>query len=276
MQFSDLHTHSRYSDGMLWPEEIVRIASKKGLQYLSITDHDTVDSQFFIEDLSKQYNITIIPGLELSTEYKDREIHILAYFIDINDISLNQLLDKTKESRINRAKSIIAKLNSIDIDITFEEIIQNGISIGRPHIAKVLVDKGYANNTKEAFQQYLIKGKPAYVDRYKITYKDALKLINNCKGVPVLAHPGELYKGIHIEELLKEFKVYGLKGIEVFHPSHSLKQSNDYYNLAKKYSLLITGGSDCHGSFLEAETIIGNYGIDENLIYKFTKSKNIK
>jgi 3',5'-nucleoside bisphosphate phosphatase len=276
MQFSDLHTHSRYSDGMLWPDEIARIASKKGLQYLSITDHDTVDSQYFIDDLSKQYNITIIPGLELSTEYKDREIHILAYFININDVSLNLLLDKTKESRINRAKDIIVKLNSLDIDISFDEVIQEGISIGRPHIAKVLVAKGYANNTKEAFQQYLIKDKPAYVDRYKITYKDALKLINNCKGIPVLAHPGELYKGIHIEELIKEFKVYGLKGIEVFHPSHSLKQSNDYYNLAKKYSLLITGGSDCHGSFLETETIIGNYGIDKNLIYKFTKLKNIK
>jgi 3',5'-nucleoside bisphosphate phosphatase len=276
MQFSDLHTHSRYSDGMLWPEEIVSIASKKGLRYLSITDHDTLDSQFFIEDLSKQYNITIIPGLELSTEYRDREIHILAYFMNINDISLNQFLDKTKESRINRAKDIIFKLNSIDIDISYDEVIQKGISIGRPHIAKVLVAKGYASNTKEAFQQYLIKDKPAYAGRYKITYKDALQLISNCKGIPVLAHPGELYKGIHIEELIKEFKVYGLKGIEVYHPSHSLKQSNDFYNLAKKYSLLITGGSDCHGSFLETEGIIGTYGIDENLINKFMRSRHIK
>ena len=276
MQFSDLHTHSRYSDGMLWPEEIVCIASKKGLRYLSITDHDTVDSQFFIEALSIQYNITIIPGLELSTEYKDNEVHILAYFININDISLNQLLDRTKESRIIRAKDIIAKLNYMDIDINYEEVVREGVAIGRPHIAKVLVAKGYTSNTKAAFQQYLIKGKPAYVGRCKIAYKDALKLISSCKGIPVLAHPGELYRGIHIEELIKEFKVYGLKGIEVFHPSHSLKQSNDYYNLAKKYSLLITGGSDCHGSFLETENIIGNYGIDENLINKFIKLNHIK
>jgi 3',5'-nucleoside bisphosphate phosphatase len=276
MQFSDLHIHSRYSDGLLWPEQIVSIASKKGLQYLSITDHDTVESQFLIEDLSKKYNIGIIPGLELSTEYKEREIHILGYFVDIHDISLQQLLDKSRESRVNRAREIVSKLNSIDIDIAYEDIVHEGASVGRPHIAKVLVSKGYANSTKEAFQQFLTKDKPAYVSRYKISYKDALKLIINCKGMPVLAHPGEIYQGVHIEDLIREFKVYGLKGIEVFHPSHSLKQTNDYYNLAKKYSLLITGGSDCHGSLVETESIIGTYGIDSNLTLKFLKSKHTK
>ncbi len=275
MQFSDLHIHSRYSDGMLWPDQIASAASKKGLHYISITDHDTVDSQYCIEELSKKYNIAIIPGLELSTEFKDREIHILGYFINIYNKGLKQLLDDTREGRVNRAKEIIAKLNSLGINIYYEEVMEEGISIGRPHIAKTLVSKGYANSTKEAFQQYLIKGKPAYVTRYKVNYKDALKLIINSNGVPILAHPGEIYKGIYNEELIREFKVYGLKGIEVFHPSHSLKQTNDYYNLAKKYSLLITGGSDCHGSLSETEAIIGTYGIDENLTNKFIKAKHI-
>ncbi|MCM0648566.1 PHP domain-containing protein [Clostridium swellfunianum] len=273
MQFTDLHIHSRYSDGMLWPEQIIKIAMKKGLKYLSITDHDTVNSQFSIDELSSRYKINIVPGLELSTEYKDREIHILAYFIDVEDTKLQVMLEKTRESRINRAKEIIHKLNSIGIDISYAEILQEGVSIGRPHIAKILVSKGYANTTKEAFHQYLMKDKPAYVDRFKVNYKDALKLISDCKGISVLAHPGEIYKGIQIEELLREFRVYGLKGIEVFHPSHTQKQTNDYYNLAKKYSLHITGGSDCHGAFADAEAMIGTYGIDERLTNKFVKSK---
>lgn len=276
MQFSDLHIHSRYSDGMLWPEQIVDIASKKGLRYISITDHDTVDSQRLNEVLSKKHNISIIPGLELSTEYMEREIHILAYFVDIYDMRLNEFLNKARESRMNRARDIIDKLNSINIDIAYEEVAEEGITIGRPHIAKALVSKGYASNVKEAFQLYLVKDKPAYVGRYKIDFRHALRLINDCSGIAVLAHPGEIYKGISLEYLIKEFKVYGLKGVEVFHPSHSLKQTNDYYNLAKKYSLLITGGSDCHGSVIETESILGTYGLDQNLTNKFIRTKQFK
>jgi 3',5'-nucleoside bisphosphate phosphatase len=276
MQFSDLHIHSRYSDGILWPEQIIKIASKKNLKCLSITDHDTIDSQFGAESLGLEYGINVIPGLELSTEYKDREIHILAYFIDTNEGALKDALNKIRLSRIERAKNIIQVLNSLDIDISYEEIRNENTTVGRPHIAKILVDKGYANNTKEAFQHFLIKGKPAYVDRYKINYKEALRLVEKCKGISVLAHPGEIYRGISVEEVIREFKVYGLKGIEVFHPAHLLRQTNDYYNLAKKYSLVITGGSDCHGGLHETETLLGTYGIDENLSNKFLKSKYIK
>jgi predicted metal-dependent phosphoesterase TrpH len=270
MQFSDLHIHSKFSDGILCPEQIIDIASKKKIGCLSITDHDTVESQYFIERLGAPHNLTIIPGLEISTEYKDKEIHILAYFIDIHDDRLKTVLNKTSASRLSRAKEIIDRLNSVDVHISYDDIVKE-TSVGRLHIAKVLVAKGYVNNTKEAFQQFLVKGKPAYVDRYKINYKDALKLIKDCKGVSVLAHPGEIYKGIPTDEIIREFKVYGLKGIEVFHPSHTLKQTNDYYNLAIKHSLLITGGSDCHGGARETELLVGSYGIDEKLTHKFLK-----
>ena len=273
MQFSDLHVHSKYSDGLLWPKDIVKIACKKGIKYLSITDHDTIDSQYCLQDLSREYNLSLIPGVELSTEYKEREIHILGYFINIYDKDLQFTLQNIKETRKQRAKNIIDKLNDLDINISFEDISGDGSSIGRPHIAKALVSKGYTENTKEAFQQYLIKGKPAYVDRYKIHYKEALKLINSCNGISVLAHPGEIYKGIQMNEIIRELKIYGLKGIEVFHPSHSSKQVNDYYNLAKKYSLVITGGSDYHGIKPNDEILIGTYGLDEKLTDKFLKSK---
>ncbi|MCM8710645.1 PHP domain-containing protein [Clostridium sp. SYSU_GA19001] len=273
MQFSDLHIHSRYSDGMLWPEKIISIASKKKIKCISITDHDTIDSQHNVSVLGEKFNVIVVPGLELSTEYKEREIHILGYFINIHNENLKKTLTKIKESRIFRAKEIINRLNKINIHINFEDIYRDEVSIGRPHIANALVSAGYANNMREAFHQYLIKGRPEYVDRYKIHYKDALRLISECNGLSVLAHPGEIYKGISIEEIIKEFKVYGLKGIEVFHPSHTSKQINDYYNLAKKYSLVITGGSDCHGVMHDNELLMGSVGIDEKLTNKFLSLK---
>lgn len=269
MLFSDLHIHSTYSDGRLSPVEIISVAEKKNIHCISITDHDTVDSQYVIQRYCN-FNGIIVPGVELSTEYKNMEIHILGYFINIYDEKLKVYLDKIKESRIERAKSIIQKLKDLDININFDDISYNAC-LGRPHIAKILVEKGFANNSKEAFQQYLIKGRPGYVDRYKIEYKEALNLINKSKGIAILAHPGEIYKGILVEDIIREFKVYGLVGIEVFHPSHSNKQINDYYNLAKKYSLVITGGSDCHGAIVGDDLLIGTKGINENLTNKFLK-----
>jgi len=271
MQFSDLHIHSAYSDGLMWPREIAEMASQNNIKCISITDHDTIDSQYKINELSGQFGINIIPGIELSTEYNDIELHLLGYFINIHNAELQQVLSSIKDSREKRIKDIILKLNNLDIDISYSDIIHEGSTLGRPHIAKILVSKGYVSSTKEAFTQYLTKGKPAYVDRYKIYYKDALKLINSCNGISVLAHPGEIKKGIHLKETVKELKVYGLNGIEVFHPAHSSKQVNDYYNLSKKYSLVISGGSDYHGSHNNTVSTIGTYGLDENLTNKFLK-----
>lgn len=276
MQFSDLHIHSRYSDGSLWPEEIINIASAKGIKCISITDHDTIDSQIILESISKKIDLDVISGVEISTEYMDREIHILGYYIDYSNSDLTCELEKIKESRRNRAKAIVSKLNHLNMDVSFDEISVNNSCIGRPHIAKALVNNGYVNNIKEAFQQFLIKGKPAYVERFKINYKDALKLICNCGGVPVLAHPGEIYRGIQIDALIKEFKVYGLKGIEVFHPSHSVSQTNTYYNVAKKYSMIITGGSDCHGIRYQDQLLLGTCGLNEELTNKFLKLRHNK
>lgn len=273
MQFSDLHIHSRYSDGALWPEEIVKTSYEKGIKYISITDHDNIDAQNGALNAAKHFDISVISGVELSTEYLDREIHILGYFIDYTDSALLFELEKIKESRKTRAIDIISKLNYLNMDVSFDEIAGNNTCIGRPHIAKALVSKGYVTSTKEAFQQLLIKGRPAYVERFKIDYKEALKLICNCGGIPILAHPGEIYKGIQIDALIKEFKVYGLKGIEVFHPSHSVSQINTFYNIAKKYSLAITGGSDCHGITYQNELLIGVYGLNEVLTKKFLKFK---
>lgn len=272
MLYADLHIHSNYSDGRFSPEKIVDLSKRKNIKYIAITDHDTIDSQYIVNDTNIK-NISIIPGLEISSQYKDAEIHILAYFIDLENKILRNSLNNIKYSRQERARRIISKLNDLNIDINIEDIDKEDYnkSIGRPHIAKILVNKGLVGSTKEAFQKYLMKNRPAFVERCKIDYKEAIKLILDAKGIPILAHPGEIYRNINIENIIKDLKMYGLKGIEVFHPSHSPKTINNFYNLSKKYSMVITGGSDCHGNKMNGEYILGTIGINETLTHKFLK-----
>lgn len=278
MQFSDLHIHSNFSDGLLAPRDIVYYAIRSGIKCISITDHDTIDSQYEIDQYFRCNEIIAIPGIELSTEYKNREVHILGYFIDIENNNIKQTLNEIKQTREDRAKLIVDKLNNLGIDLVFEEIetSKQYTAIGRMHIAKLLVEKGIVRNSKEAFQKFLIQDKPAYVQRTKINYKKALSLILEAGGVPVLAHPGELYKGLNVEEIVREFKVYGLRGIEVFHPAHDAKKKSQYYNLATKYSLLISGGSDCHGTLINDSLQVGSVGLNEKLTYKFLNACNRK
>jgi 3',5'-nucleoside bisphosphate phosphatase len=273
MQFADLHIHSTFSDGSLTPSEILNIAIKNQICCISITDHDTILSQYEIGPNINSIRPRVIPGLEISTEYNGYEVHILAYFIDIYNTLLLEMLNRIRDARIERTKYIIEELQKLDINISQDEIeLDKFVSIGRPHIAKVLVKKGISSGIKEAFRQYLAKGKPAYVDRYKVNYKESLKIIREAGGISVLAHPGEIYEGLSTERLIKEFKVYGLGGIEVFHPSHSNDEVSKFYNLAKKYGLSITGGSDFHGVLENSEPSIGLVGLNEALTNKFLRS----
>jgi predicted metal-dependent phosphoesterase TrpH len=275
MCFSDLHIHSNYSDGILTPLEIISVSNSKKLKYISITDHDTVEAQYCLSAIDLKTDLCIIPGIELSTKYFEYEIHILGYFIDINSILLRDTLDSIRKSRYDRAREIIFLLKKLGIEMNFSDIeTSDFMTIGRLHIAKLLVSKGYSSTIKDAFNTYLLKGRPAYSERMKLNYKEALKLISLCGGIPVLAHPGEIYLGLNFEKLLKDFKVYGLKGIEVYHPSHSDLECNKFYNLARKYSLAITGGSDYHGHNFKSQIEIGSMGIDKNLTEKFLKLHN--
>jgi len=273
MLYADLHIHSNYSDGKLSPEEIVDLAVKRNIKCISITDHDTINSQYVVNKYADNNRIKVVSGLELSSLYENVEIHILCYFIDIENENLKLSLDRIKNTRQDRAKKIIQKLNEINININIEDIDKQAYnrSIGRLHIAKLIMQKGYASSIKEAFQKYLIKDRPAFVERNKIDYKEAMKLIRDAKGIAVLAHPGEIYKNVFVEKLIKSLKMYGLRGIEVFHPAHSPKATNDYYNLAKKYSLLITGGSDCHGTSINNDYGLGTMGINEALTCKLLR-----
>ncbi|WP_163192664.1 PHP domain-containing protein [Clostridium thermarum] len=268
MIYSDLHIHSSYSDGSLTPKEIIDISKSKGINCISITDHDSILSQYELSKISEE--ITIVPGLELSSEYNGHEIHFLGYFIDVFNTELISVLNDIHKERVERVYTIIGRLRKLGINISECDIkLDSFVSMGRPHIAKLLLDKGYVKSLREAFHLYLAKGRPAYIERYKLNYKEALKLIKNSGGISVLAHPGELYKGIDPEKLIRDLKIYGLCGIEVFHPSHDSKDINNFYNLSKKYKLVICGGTDYHGSNTKSDINIGAIGLDLNLTTKF-------
>ncbi|KPU43884.1 DNA polymerase III PolC-type [Oxobacter pfennigii] len=259
MSRADLHIHSKFSDGQLTPEEIIDWALLKGLKAISITDHDTISAIDIAENYAKIKGIEVVPGIELSTEYEGAEVHILGYFFDYHCQSLNNLIDKLKNSRADRAKKMVEKLKKMGISIEYSDIDvdKSGISsIGRPHIARALIKKGYCLSIEEAFDKYIGYNKPAYAERYKISPFEAIKLIIECGGFASLAHPGLI---VHIEKenLIKKLKNWGLGGIEVFHTRHSDEDSNYFNSIALRLSLIATGGTDCHGELINGEPIIG-------------------
>lgn len=274
MKYADLHIHSNYSDGVKSPEEIIKTAIKDNIKYISITDHDSISSQYVTKNNYKEINI--IPGIELSTEYKEMELHILGYFMDIDNNELQELAKELNTQRIKRVEDILFKLNKYDIKLDIEDLaIDIDATVGRSHVANAMVKKGYFDNYKSAFRNFLIQGKPGYVKGFRLNYKDCIDVINKAGGVAILAHPGQIYRKIEVENILKELRCFGLKGIEVYHPSHSQGDINKFFNLSKKYKLCITGGSDYHGKALGYDTLsIGSYGLNEEYLEKFIKINN--
>jgi len=242
----DLHVHTTFSDGLLTPQQVVKKAFKLNLQVIAITDHDTVDGVLPALIEAKNYKRPeVIPGIELSTHWNDQEVHILGYYIDFEDINLKKQLLDLQQNRIKRLEIILAKLNDVDVQINYEDVFKysRGTSVGRPHVALALIEKGYVSSIKEAFEKYLGKGRPAYVPRKKLTPFDAIKIIKKSNGIPVLAHPGLLENDSIISELISD----GIMGIEVIHKDHSQGDTAYYTKLALENNLLLTGGSDSHG-----------------------------
>lgn len=241
----DLHLHTTASDGCYSPEKVVQLAHEKGIRVLAITDHDTTAGLSVAKQQAEEYALEFIPGIELSTVYAEHEIHILGYYIEQSSKEMQENLQEIASSRVNRVKKIVAKLNELGYPISYEDVRKKTScgTIGRPHIALAMMDYGIINNVEEAFEKFLNQGCPAFVPRYQLTPQDAVILITKAGGIPVLAHPGLGFP----EHLLPELVSYGLKGIEVFHPRHSLEVQENYYRLACHYELIVTGGSDFHG-----------------------------
>jgi 3',5'-nucleoside bisphosphate phosphatase len=273
----DLHTHSTASDGSLTPLEIVTLAKKRDIRAISLTDHDTIDGVKEILKHSQPLDIEFITGVEISCspppEFKDLgSIHLLGYGFSIYDNNLNLILENAKQARIQRNPKIIEKLNNLGFNLTIAQIEKHfGVKqTGRPHIAEFMKEKGYVHSFKEAFDKYLGKGKPAYVEKYKTSCHKAIKTILQAGGIPVLAHPGLLTfnKSNQAEKFIDTLITSGLMGIEVYYTDHDDSLTSFYQKHASHNNLLITGGSDFHGEFnrgVELGSGTGNLNIDYSL-----------
>jgi len=250
----DLHTHTTASDGSLTPSQLVRYAKQKGLTVIAITDHDTTDGNGEAMAEGRHQEIVVVPGVEISVDHTPGSMHMLGYFIDIESAGLKEKLHLLQDSRADRNPRIIEKLNALGVSITYQEVIEvsGGGQVGRPHIAQVLMQKGYTKGIQEAFDRYLGKGAPAYFDKFRLEPAQAIGMITDAGGVAVLAHPFTLNcTTSHLEGLVEELISLGLQGIEVYYTEHSLKQVSCYESLVKRYNLIATGGSDFHGANTE-------------------------
>jgi predicted metal-dependent phosphoesterase TrpH len=261
----DLHLHTTCSDGSLPPSEVLALAHKAGVTALAITDHDIVEGIPEATTAGEQLGIEVIPGIEISSRLEDAEIHILGYFLDWKDQELAGRLAELRAGRHRRNPLMVQKLNELGLEITYDEVkaLAGGGSVGRPHIARVLMEKGYVKSSKEAFDRYLADGKPAHVRRDLPGPAEAIGWIKAAKGVPVLAHP--TWVKMNEQGLLtfcEGLKEAGLRGIEVHYSTHTGSQTSTYLNIAKRLGLLVTGGSDFHGiTKPEIEVGIGRGGL---------------
>ena len=244
----DLHTHSTASDGTFSPEGLVLEAAKKQLKYLSLTDHDTIDGLSQITSIPDE--LIFINGVEISAEFPIT-LHILGYGFDPKNTELKSTLKELQTFRLNRNMKMIENMKALGFDITLEELEKEagGEVIGRPHFAKLFAGKGYVGSYQEAFDKYLDKGKPLYMNKKRLHPKIAIQLLLDAGGIPVIAHPYQTkLSNNELEELIVELTVFGLMGIEVFYSQYTRDQVKFYKYIADKHSLLITAGSDFHGS----------------------------
>lgn len=255
---ADLHCHTTASDGTLSPTELVRLAKEIGLKAIGITDHDTIQGWNEAEEAGNRYGLEILKGIELNTDWQGVEVHILGYEIRSDNSSLRKQLSQLRQARRNRMLQILQQLEKIGIRIFPEDVekFAQGESIGRPHIAQTLVEKGYVSSIKEAFDRYIGYGAPAYVPRFKLTPEEGIHMIREAEGVAVLAHPG-----VHcLETSIPIFVKQGLQGVEVSHSEHTLEDEIRYRKVALHYDLIMTGGSDFHGEARKPGVKLGGWG----------------
>ncbi|WP_028307286.1 PHP domain-containing protein [Desulfitibacter alkalitolerans] len=267
---ADLHVHTTASDGTLKPGQCIKMAVSLGLEAISITDHDTVGGlEEAFQEAIKYPGFTFVPGIEISTDYYNTEVHVLGYYINHNCKSLNDFLQEMRLEREERCKKIINRLKSIGVNVFYEDLknyTKEG-TIGRPHIAQLIVKSGYGVNLQDAFDKYLVKGRPAYVPRKKITPAQAIEIVNKARGLPVLAHPIFLGNRKQIINVLEQ----GFIGVEVEYPNQSLEFKTWLTLKAHKMGLVTTGGSDFHGDI--KGTQLGDFKVGFSIVKQLQKLK---
>ncbi len=243
--FADLHLHTAFSDGTYTPSELAEQAERLGFSTVALTDHDTVEGCRPTAAACAAAGIEFLPGTELTAEQDGHEIHILGYCFDIRNQQLLCEIGKFQNVRQSRIREMVARLNRLNVPLEAEAVFElaNCRSPGRPHVARALVDAGLVGSLDEAFDRFLKKNRPAWVPKFKMSASRAIELIHQAGGVAVMAHPG-LNRTDQVIPIMVEA---GLDGIECFHTKHSTSTSEYYLEIAGRYHLLVTGGSDCHG-----------------------------
>ncbi len=251
---ADLHIHTTSSDGMLSPVEILKKAETLGINVISISDHDTISAYNEIEKVKSNFNIRIVNGVEISANLKDKEIHLLAYCFDLNNRELNQFFEQIKIDRKLRAIEIVRKLRNFKLDISISDVeaVSKNSPICRPHIATALVQKGLVKNFYDAFHKYIKDDGPANQKKIKVSVESVIEMIHNAGGLVFIAHPYILDS-----ETLSGIISAGVDGIEVIHPLHKKHHVTKFTNIARRYGILQSGGSDFHG---RNETEIQKFG----------------
>jgi len=269
MKYADLHVHTSESDGTLALAQLVKQSVAGGLSAIAITDHDTLSALPAAMAAARGLDLEIVPGIELTSQYEKQEIHILGYFIDCRNEALLDKLKLIQLNRLERVHRIVNNLKEEGVDLEPEDVfdISGRSTVGRMHIAKALVKKGWVSTPAEAFRKYIGDKSPAYVSGFDLSPSGAIGLIRGAGGVAVLAHPYIL----HNDELIREFAGYGLQGLEVYYPEHSQSMVNFYLELARELNLLVTGGSDFHGS-VKPDVKLGMIKIPFELVEKLRQA----
>jgi predicted metal-dependent phosphoesterase TrpH len=266
---ADFHTHSNCSDGVLSPTALVELALSRGVEIMALTDHDSTEGlPEALEAASRHPGFTLIPGVEMSTDIPGSEVHVLGYFLDPKDGHLQKELARLRSSRRDRGRRMVEKLRDFGMDISWERVqeIADGGAVGRPHVAQALVEKGYVGSAQEAFDRYIGRNGPAYVERTKMTPAEAVAFLHQRRALPVLAHPRELE---NLEDLLPTLQEAGLAGIEVYYQDYDEASIERLLTTARRHGLLPTGGSDYHGLGGEHERLPGDIPLPDEVIDAF-------
>jgi predicted metal-dependent phosphoesterase TrpH len=265
----DLHLHTNASDGRFTPPEIVKLCFEAGLKVIAITDHDTTDGiDAALTTASALQGMYVIPGVEINCDVPDGEVHILGYFLDYHNSLLGVEFARLRESRRRRGEKMVAKLNDLGLMLDWSRVqaIAGEATVCRPHVAQALLEKGLVTSTREAFDRYIGRNGPAYVEREKISPPDAVKLVKSAGGLPVLAHPADI---ANLSKLIDELVQAGLGGLEVYYASYDQSTKDRLLYMAAAHGLVISGGTDFHGLGSFPEGRPGDIEIPRRLVEDF-------
>jgi len=263
----DLHLHTTASDGAFAPAELVRMAHEAGLDCIAITDHDSTDGVAAAQEAGLTLGVRVIAGIEFNTMWHGQSVHILGYFVDTEHPELQAVIARQRDGRLYRGQKIVEKLAAINLPLVWEDILADadGGAVGRPHIAKAMLAQGYVSDANEAFDRYLGHGKPAYVDQPKLTPSEAVALLHRAGAAAGLAHPYNVEGAdqVDLDVLVPELANAGLDAIETYYTDYSRKQRNAIREIATRFNLIPTGGSDFHGGGILSQAELGAIRVPE-------------